>query len=405
MVSAMDRLFSEFDLGHCLDNQPQAVRDEVEGFKEDYILTVPEEDLTLALADKAKWDPPVLGEPYVASDEEVTVRRVDDFGRPYARKATRIVVQIPLTGDKTFFRMSARTNQWSPPRAAVNEHYLEVDYVEVGLTADTVRNQVGSLVTAINSYLVQFQEAAEQHNSTIADKVRPFIQARKQRILERRNLVASIGLPIKKRANAPMTYALPDIRRKPRITMPVVKDRAFAPEPAIDKAEYEAILSIMRNMVSVMERSPNAFRTLHEEDIRWHFLFQLNGQYEGRATGETFNYKGDTDILIREDGRNVFIAECKFWSGKEALTKTIDQLVDRYLHWRDNKTAVVIFNRNKDFTNVLEQVEPTITAHPCFKRTVSHSSESEWRFVFRNRDDASREILLSVLVFDVPRVP
>jgi len=79
--------------------------------------------------------------------------------------------------------------------------------------------------------------------------------------------------------------------------------------------EYENILEIIRNMVQVMERSPKAFEKMGEEDLRTHFLVQLNSQYEGGATGETFNFQGKTDILIRSNGGNVFISECKFWGG------------------------------------------------------------------------------------------
>lgn len=399
----MDRLFSKYNMQQSLENQPLAFREQVEGFAEDYILTVPEDDLVSVLAAKGRWDPPVLGEPYIESDREVPVQRIDDFGRRYTRQASEIVVRIPFTGEKVFFHMSAPTGAWDPPRASVHEAYLEVTYQDVGLTAAAVRTELDALLATISSYLVQFQQAATQHNATLAEKIRPFVKARKQRILERRDIVASIGLPMKRRDDAPATYTLPDIRRKPKITMPVVKDKAFTPEPALADSEYEAILSIMRNMVSVMERSPHAFRTLQEEDLRWHFLFQLNGQYEGRATGETFNYKGDTDILIRENDRNVFIAECKFWDGKESLTATIDQLIDRYVHWRDTKTAILVFNRNKDFSKVLEQIRPTVEAHPCFKRSTNHPNETEWRFLFHNRDDANRELVLAVLVFDVPR--
>jgi hypothetical protein len=42
-------------------------------------------------------------------------------------------------------------------------------------------------------------------------------------------------------------------------------------------SEYEEILRIISNMVAVMERSPKAFRTMEEEDLRQHFLVQLNG--------------------------------------------------------------------------------------------------------------------------------
>jgi len=99
----------------------------------------------------------------------------------------------------------------------------------------------------------------------------------------------------------------------------------------------------MQNMVTVIERSPSAFKNMQEEDIRQHFLVQLNGQYEGQATGETFNLEGKTDILIRVEGKNIFIAECKFWKGPESLKKAIDQLLD-YTTWRDTKTAIVVFN-------------------------------------------------------------
>jgi hypothetical protein len=49
---------------------------------------------------------------------------------------------------------------------------------------------------------------------------------------------------------------------------------------------------------SVMERSPNAFRDMKEEDIRQHFLVQLNSQYEGQATVKHLITKEKPDILI-----------------------------------------------------------------------------------------------------------
>jgi hypothetical protein len=39
------------------------------------------------------------------------------------------------------------------------------------------------------------------------------------------------------------------------------------------------------------------------DKIRQHFLVQLNGQFEGDASGETFNYDGKTDIPKRPHRR------------------------------------------------------------------------------------------------------
>jgi len=157
-------------------------------------------------------------------------------------------------------------------------------------------------------------------------------------------------------------------------------------------------------MALVMERSPSAFVDMDEESLRTHFLVQLNGHFEGSATGETFNYMGKTDILIRVDGKNIFIAECKFWGGPKKLTETIDQILS-YSSWRDTKIAVIMFNKNKNFSAVLDAIPPTIEKHQNYKRSISQVSETRFRYVMSHRNDPSREILLTVLVFDVPKQP
>lgn len=87
--------------------------------------------------------------------------------------------------------------------------------------------------------------------------------------------------------------------------------------------QYEDILNTISHMARVMEGSPYSFRNMGEEDIRHHFLVQLNGKHRGQATGETFNNKGKPDILIRISDENVLIAECKFWHGAKLLKETI----------------------------------------------------------------------------------
>jgi len=138
-----------------------------------------------------------------------------------------------------------------------------------------------------------------------------------------------------------------------------------------------------------------------EEALRDHFLVQLNGQYEGQATGETFNFEGKTDILIRAEGRNVFIAECKVWRGKKNFLETIDQFLS-YLSWRDTKAAVVIFSRNSNFTDVLSTIADAAPTHPNCKRDLGKSDETTFRYIFHQPNAPNREIHLAVMVFDVP---
>jgi hypothetical protein len=130
-------------------------------------------------------------------------------------------------------------------------------------------------------------------------------------------------------------------------------------------------------------------------------VISFNGQFEGRATGETFNLNGKTDILLREGNRNVFIAECKFWKGPKKFSETIDQLLG-YTAWRDTKTAILVFNRGIETSTVLRGIAETAIAHPNYKRSLQWPHESGFRYIFHHSGDTNREFILSVLVFHVP---
>ena len=122
----------------------------------------------------------------------------------------------------------------------------------------------------------------------------------------------------------------------------------------------------------------------------------------GQATGETFNGAGKTDILIRSGDRNIFIAECKFWDGPKSLREAIDQLLG-YSTWRDTKTAIFVFNRERQLSHVLEQAPGVLEAHPAYARSVtSYTAETGFRYVLKRPDDPARELIVTILVFEIP---
>lgn len=153
-------------------------------------------------------------------------------------------------------------------------------------------------------------------------------------------------------------------------------------------------------MSLVIERSPAAFTFLDEEAIRTHFLLQLNGHYEGSATGETFNASGKTDILIRVDNRNIFIAECKFWRGPKLFNEAVDQLLS-YLSWRDTKCALLIFNKNKDSTAVRQKMHEVMEKRSEHIKTVFPDSHGDARYVFIKESDPGREIIITTQLYDI----
>jgi hypothetical protein len=224
-------------------------------------------------------------------------------------------------------------------KAGIVGKELYLTYEHDNSSSSDVGNEIASDLAAIAENLGSVTKDLAYYNRSLAAEVRNQVSVRKQELFKQLSVVESLNIPIRRREGESQTYALPTVKRKPQIERPKASTTPYKPEPALPLAEYDHILEIVQNMAMMLERSPSTFAKLDEEEIRDHFLVQLNGAYEGKASGETFNQYGKTDILIRDNGQNVFIAECKFWGGAKAFKETIDQLLG-YTSWRDTKTAI-----------------------------------------------------------------
>lgn len=119
------------------------------------------------------------------------------------------------------------------------------------------------------------------------------------------------------------------------------------------------------------------------------------------VTGETFNKQGKTDILIRHEGKNVFVAECKFWRGSKQHIETIDQVLS-YLTWRDSKAAVLYFVKNKNLDPVLRQVVEETPKHSAFIEHKGTPTEGWFDYRFHFLKDETRNVYLAILCFHFP---
>jgi hypothetical protein len=351
-----------------------------------------------------------LGQIYIFEDGEADVdvsqdplRFIRDRSKPFYIKGAFATFAVPFDGDGNLFKYSPSTFTTVLPYGdiSITNNELRITIKSLDHNAQSVRAIFDRTLSEIQQYLGWVAQDVGQFNSSLKQSAHQMIEQRRQKLLQAQSMTAALGFPIKRRDDAPLTYIVPVERRKLHSQAPSVTSEPFKPEPALEMKEYEDILNVISNMVHVMERSPRAFSGMEEEDLRTQFLVPLNGQYEGQVTGETFNFEGKTDILIRTNGRNIFIAECKFWKGPEGLLKTIDQLLG-YASWRDTKTAIILFNRNKNLSAVLAKIPEAVKSHPNFKRQLNYPNETGFRFNIHQRDDKNREIILTVLVFDVP---
>ena len=61
-----------------------------------------------------------------------------------------------------------------------------------------------------------------------------------------------------------------------------------------------------------------------------------------------------------------------------------------------------MFNRNTTMTTVLEKIPQAAKTHPNYKSEELYESETGFRYIFRHRDDPERDMLITVLVFNLP---
>jgi len=386
------------------------LQSEIDAIDGNRLLNTSVDDLCGYFEDKFRIDVPKLHEDQIVADQQETqidvsqdsMRFIRDRSRPFHVAGTLVEVMIPFSGEPEAFTIQPTTYTTAPPRGEIRGSTLVIKVQGTDLEPQQVKGEIDRTIGEIKKYLDWLRGNACGFNTQIQGLANERINWRRQKLLADQNLVANLGFPLKERAGAPRTFTAPNVRRRISPTIPPASTAPYKPEPVLSTDDYEHILSVMTNMTLVMERSPSAFAAMDEEALRSHFLVQLNGHYEGQASGETFNYEGKTDILIRAEGKNIFIAECKYWSGAKKFGEAIDQLLG-YVSWRDTKTAIVIFNRNKDFSQVIETVPGAVKAHPNFKRAVDDDGEGRSRYVLAHRDDENREMILTVLAFDVPR--
>jgi hypothetical protein len=408
-LSNPDYLFSKIDWFSVDQHQRNLLVAEIDEFNGDRLLQTPVEDLCDYFEAKYRIEVPVLRPDDIVVDQQETQidvshdhqRLIRDRSKPFYLKGIAIEVTVPFDGDAEAFNVQPTEFTLNPPLGEVRDGSLTLGIEGTNLAVEQVRGEIERTVAQIQGYLTTLRANAKGLNDQVRSLARSKIEGRRQKLLADRSLVGSLGFRIKEREGVPRTYTAPEVRRKLTPTFPPAGATPYKPEPVLADSDYGHILNVIQNMTHVMERSPSAFVSMDEESIRTHFLVQLNGHYEGKATGETFNYEGKTDILIRSHGKNIFVAECKFWSGSKKLTETIDQLLG-YSCWRDTKVAVIIFNRNKDFTKVLETIRDTVKGHANFKRDLGPQSETNFRYVFSHKDDADREMTLTILAFDIP---
>ena len=401
-MTEIEPLFSRHFLSDMLRETNQQILTLIENLGRDEILNKKTDDWCDEFEIKFSLKVPELLEDKIDIDTDDAKVRSEYGGFPIT--GTKYTYRVPFVGEAGLFCSCPSIYSMSRPRAAILSEHLQLEYSAAGHNADQIKNAFAADLQSIKQYLGRLAEDVKVYNDGLRRTVTQKIEDRRNKILKDKGIAESLGYSLRRSTDFPEVLKAPlhrkklSVQKSPAVEKPLPP---YVPEYELSMDDYEQILTVSKSMVKVMERSPQSFKQMDEPDLRNQLLVPLNAQFEGGATGETFNGEGKTDILIRVGDKNIFIGECKIWHGPKELLDAIDQLLG-YTTWRDTKTAIFVFNRNKNFSGVIGSIRETVPKHPNYKKMVSYQSETDFRCVLKNKTDASRELILTVLAFDVP---
>lgn len=163
---------------------------------------------------------------------------------------------------------------------------------------------------------------------------------------------------------------------------------------ALEQESYLQIYNNLKELSVYAQRLPKSYNKLSEEENRDQLVNALNLKLTtATASGETFNVKGKSDIIIIDNKVIYYLAECKIWGGKTKFKGAIDQLLS-YISSDVFYASLIVFNKKNK--SIIEDALQVIKSHNDFIKEISKD-----RFKFKHPKKENVELEISLIVFDV----
>lgn len=388
------------------DYQPEfhkRIKDEIERNGKEYILGVNEDEYITYLVDKYKLEPLVIvhESESVKAPRKSKVNRRNIWGDEYEADAYEFDVSYNFTGTAELFKVQPSTYSMTYNNIYVDDHTSIVSFTVTIYKQDAEEFKKAKSEAYHRAFanISNINECISQVSNSLEALIRSTFNGIKNSYKSENDFFAAIKVKTNEETKA--VFSAPTIKKK-QIIQPKVKDKtALSSEPTMDQEMYNEILTAINQFGKNMEKKPSLYIGKDEEGLRDQFVLILETKYEGySATGETFNRNGKTDIILKYagDGSNLFVAECKFWTGPAGFQKAIDQLLG-YLTWRDSKVALMIFVKNVDMTNVVNSIVPEAIKHPNFKKSDGKRGDSSFSFIFSLPQDKEKDVQIEIMAF------
>lgn len=382
----------------------QTIKDEITSKGKDYILNVDENEYINYLIEKYRLEPLniLLDTEEVSNPIKSQERRADMFGGEFMANSWTFRITYEFQGNSDLFSIKPNPYTYASYEIDVNKRNSTVSFQIKIFKQDAAEfNKVkSSCYSKAFTNLDKVNDHVSQFNVGFENNIKSLFLQEKSKYKEENDFFAAINVKVNE--NTQSIFSAPTLKKKIIKQPKVSKNKELNSVPSMSKEMYEDVLKVIYDSGKSMEKKPALYTGKDEEGLRDQFLFVLETRYEGTtATGETFNRGGKADIILKyaDDGTNLFIAECKFWHGSSEFLKAISQLFDRYLTWRDSKVAVMVFVKNKDFSNVLKTIKADISNHDYYTKYISDKGESSFSYEFHLPQDKEKKVKLEIMTF------
>ncbi|MES2780837.1 MAG: hypothetical protein V4651_13170 [Bacteroidota bacterium] len=398
-------LFTQNGAWESFDYYLYELKQEINAKSKDYILNVNVEEWKRYFIEKYDYTPLTI------YPDKVTTKFK---GKPM-KKGTSTVdedsyifeIRVPFIGWFHLFSLQPKNSILSDlwvDTPATDSGDITSSIIIHGHDEAAIERHRAKFLHVLNGNIPEINNDLKTFKAQVEKKFEAEYNIRKEKILSENTFFEKLNIKIEPTTDK--IYKVPVLEKK-KIPEPVVDGKTtkkFTETPTLPDEHYYDILDVINTFYKSVEKKPSTYKTKDEEGLRDYVLPVLETRYSNTTvTGETFNKGGKTDILIRHtDGTNLFVAECKFWKGEKVLHETINQLFDRYLTWRDSKTAILFFVTTKEPSKVLRTIQDSIVTHPYYIRENGNRGESSFSYVFHFPTDKGKHVFMEVMTFHFP---
>jgi hypothetical protein len=188
----------------------------------------------------------------------------DIFGSrysPYRKSAYPrqvITFHLPFSGEAELFKCRPSSCiMWSID-ISVSGGEIRFDLINWRDDIEELKREQNGIIERIRKQSESVTGEVAHFNTHLEEQARQIVSGRKQQLLKQTSLVESLGIPLRKASGVPQTFAVPVVPKKLTVK-PAASDVAYAPQPTLDDATYQNILSIIHDMGVAMERHPSTY--------------------------------------------------------------------------------------------------------------------------------------------------